>query len=75
MDNVTQILTEEHIKYLNNLRDNGVIDMFEAPSYLREHFGMTKKMLLDFFIGRFEKTPPLVGGDESNPTSNTKKIS
>jgi len=27
-----------------------------------------------FFIGRFEKTPPLVGGDESDPTSNKKKI-
>lgn len=37
-----EIVTDEHLEYLDNLRESGVTNMFGAGSYLQEEFGLNK---------------------------------
>jgi hypothetical protein len=36
-----------YFRYLDELRENGVTNMFAAPSYLRSTFGITRREALD----------------------------
>jgi hypothetical protein len=36
------LLTDEYKEYLEDLRDSGVTNMFGAPRYLMEEFGLSK---------------------------------
>jgi hypothetical protein len=36
-------MTDEHLDYLDDLRDSGVTNMFAAPSYLQNEFALDKK--------------------------------
>ena len=38
-----KLLTEDHITYLNNLRESGVVNMFGAGEYIEGAFGVTKR--------------------------------
>lgn len=38
-----EICTEEHLEYLDNLRESGVTNMFGAPAYLRDAFPKLSK--------------------------------
>jgi len=36
------MMKPEHKKYLDDLRDSGVTNMFAAPSYVEEEFGIPR---------------------------------
>lgn len=36
-------VTDEHLEYLDDLRDSGVTNMFGAGAYLRDDFDMDRK--------------------------------
>ena len=35
-------VTDEHLGYLDDLRESGVTNMYGAPPYLQEEFGMDR---------------------------------
>jgi len=37
------IVTDEHLEYLDDLRDSGDTNMFGAGSWVRQEFGFTEK--------------------------------
>ena len=38
-----EILTEEHLTYLDNLRESGVTNMYGATEYIEREFSVSKK--------------------------------
>ena len=38
---------DEHLKYLDNLRDSGVVNMWGASPYLKDAFGLTIEQARD----------------------------
>ena len=53
-----EILEEEHLEYLDDLRESGVTNMFGAGSYLREEFGMDRKessVILSYWMDTFSE--------------------
>jgi hypothetical protein len=36
-------VTEEHLEYLDDLRESGITNMFGAAPYVQEEFGLTLK--------------------------------
>jgi len=55
------IVTEEHLVYLDNLRESGVTNMYGAGQYLSNDFGLSKKeagMVLRYWMGSFEERHP-----------------
>ena len=52
------IVTDEHLEYLDDLRESGVTNMFGAGSYLEDNFclkpvqGTVKFQICNFFIIR-----------------------
>ena len=38
-----EIVTEEHLEYLDNLRESGVTNMFGAGSFLEERYNIEQK--------------------------------
>lgn len=38
-----ELVTDEHLEYLDDLRESGVTNMFGAGSYLSEEFGLSRK--------------------------------
>ena len=38
-----KIITEEHLTYLDNLRESGVTNMFGATEYIEREFSVSKK--------------------------------
>lgn len=49
------IVTDEHLEYLDDLRDSGETNMFGAGPYLQEEFGVTKHEAHDI-LGYWMKT-------------------
>lgn len=45
MSDVTrpEIVTDEHLEYLDDLRESGVTNMFSAGSYVKRDFGVTNQ--------------------------------
>ena len=37
-----EVVTDEYLEYLDELRESGVTNMFGAGSYLEEEFGLTR---------------------------------
>lgn len=37
-------VTDEHLEYLDDLRESGVTNMFGSPAYLTEEFGIEWKL-------------------------------
>jgi len=53
-----EIVTEEHLEYLDDLRESGETNMFEAPAYLEDDFGVTKREARDitsYWMATFEE--------------------
>lgn len=42
--------TEEHLEYLNDLRESGVTNMFGAGEYLQLAFGLDKRKAKEILI-------------------------
>jgi len=42
-ETLMEVLTDEHLIYLDNLRESGVTNMFGASSYLVDEFGMSNR--------------------------------
>jgi len=42
-ETLMEVLTDEHLIYLDNLRGSGVTNMFGASSYLVDEFGMSNR--------------------------------
>ena len=38
-----EMLTDDHLFYLDALRESGITNMYGAGSYLQDEFGMTKQ--------------------------------
>ena len=53
-----EILTNDHLFYLDALRESGITNMYGAGSYLQDKFGMTKqeaKQVLMYWMRTFSK--------------------
>lgn len=48
-------LTDEHLEFLDELRESGVTNMFGATPYLQEEFGMERKDASEY-LGYWMKT-------------------
>ena len=56
-----KIVTDEHLEYLDDLREQGVTNMFGAGSYLQEAFGLDRKdskTVLMYWMQSFEERHP-----------------
>lgn len=54
-------LTDEHLEFLDDLRESGVTNMFGARPYLVEEFGMTKDVasaVLTYWMKTFSVRHP-----------------
>ncbi len=52
------IVTQEHLEYLDALRDSGETNMFGASPYLEAEFGLTQpdaKIVLKYWMISFEQ--------------------
>ena len=47
-------LEQEHIDYLNRLRDLGIVNMFGAGSYLEENFDMNSREAKNILLAWME---------------------
>lgn len=43
MENITDEDKAEYFEYLDELRESGITNMFGAPAYLIEEFGLTRQ--------------------------------
>ena len=53
-----EILTDEHLFYLDDLRESGVINMFGAGPYLQDEFELTRKeanQVLSYWMRTFSE--------------------
>lgn len=53
-----EIVEDEHLEYLDELRESGVTNMFGAGSYLQEYFGLDRKeasTVLTYWMKTFGK--------------------
>jgi len=53
-----EIVTEEHLEYLDDLRESGETNMFGAPAYIEDDFGVTKKEareITSYWMATFEE--------------------
>ena len=58
MSNRPAIVTDAHLSYLDNLRESGVTNMFDAGSYLEDYFSINKKdarIILLYWMESFGK--------------------
>jgi uncharacterized protein YciI len=52
-----ECVSQEHLEYLNALRESGVVNMFGAGQYIQDEFGVDKKTartILIYWMGTFE---------------------
>ena len=53
-----EIVTEEHLDYLDTLRESGVTNMYGALAYLEDDFGVTRKEaqeITSYWMDTFEE--------------------
>ena len=56
-----EVCTEEMLEYLDDLREEGVVNMFGAGSYLEAEFGLDKRearTVLKFWMDTFSERNP-----------------
>jgi hypothetical protein len=52
---------DEHLTYLDNLRESGVTNMYGAGIYLTNYFGFTRReasIILQYWMESFEERHP-----------------
>jgi len=47
------VIRPKHLRFLDELRNSGIINMYEAPSYLQDEFDVDKKTA--FIIWKYWK--------------------
>lgn len=55
------IVTDEHLEYLDDLRDSGVVNMFGATPYIRTAFGLkteTCRLILQYWMKTYSERHP-----------------
>ena len=53
-----EIVIEEHLTYLDDLRESGIVNMFGAGEFLRHEFDLSKKdsyTVLNYWMESFEE--------------------
>lgn len=53
-----EIVTDEHLEYLDDLRDSGVTNMYGAPAYVEEEFDVDSrdsKTIVQYWMDSFGK--------------------
>jgi len=53
-----EIVTEEHLEYLDDLRESGETNVYGAPAYLEDDFGVTRREARDitsYWMSTFEE--------------------
>lgn len=53
-----EIVTDEHLEYLDDLRESGVTNMFGAAPYVQECFGVSRtesRTILTYWMETFEE--------------------
>ena len=53
-----EIVEDEHLEYLDELRESGIVNMFGAGTYLREEFGFFRQeasAVLLYWMNTFEE--------------------
>ena len=56
------IVTDEHLEYLDNLRESGVTNMFGAGAYLESDFGVKRNeghTILSYWMESFDERNPI----------------
>jgi hypothetical protein len=56
-----EIVEEDHLEYLDELRESGETNMFGAGSYLRDEFGLDRKeasSILSYWMETFSDRHP-----------------
>lgn len=56
-----EMVTNEHLKYLDNLRESGETNMFGAGSYIEDEFGVDKqdaRIILTYWMESFGERQP-----------------
>jgi hypothetical protein len=56
-----KIVKDEHLVYLDECRESGLINMFSAGAYLRSHFVLSKddaSSILLYWMGTFSERNP-----------------
>ncbi len=51
-------VTDEHLIYLDDLRESGVVNMFSAGNYLRDEFDISQpeaSAILGYWMGSFSE--------------------
>ena len=54
-------VTEKHLKYLDGLRESGIINMFGAAPYVQANFELSRKearQVLSYWMRTFSKRHP-----------------
>lgn len=52
------IVTDEHLEYLDDLRESGAVNMFASGLYLRKKFGLSRedaKIIWKYWAESFEE--------------------
>lgn len=53
-----QIVEDEHLEFLDKLRESGITNMFGAPEYVEKAFGLTRREASDavkYWMESFEE--------------------
>jgi hypothetical protein len=61
MSNRPEIVTDEHLTYLDDLRESGVTNMFGAGEYISDEFNVTRRqssVILNYWMESFEERHP-----------------
>lgn len=67
------IVTDEHLDYLDNLRESGVTNMFGAGPYIVEEFGVTRDeshKILQYWMDTFSERRDQKPAATAQPPSN-----
>lgn len=54
----SEIVTDEHLLFLDDLRESGVVNMYGASSYIQEKFGVNiknAKIILTYWMKTFSE--------------------
>lgn len=57
-----EIVTDEHLLFLDDLRESGVVNMYRASSYIQEKFGVNiknAKIILTYWMKTFSERNPI----------------
>ena len=56
-----ELVSDEHLTFLDALRESSVVNMFGAGSYLEDHFGLDRsgaRTILQYWMESFEERHP-----------------